>query len=255
MELRDLKNIGLTQGEIKVYTALLELGECKKSALAKKSGISPSNIYDVTNRLLEKGIISRIEKNGVAHFSPANPRKLTEYINQKEVEIEKEKTVVNEMTPILLSMFNKTREKSNVEVFYGWNGLKTVFDDMIEECQKEDKNYVFGASKGFEEKQTDTFFLKYSRARETKGIITDIIFNKDILEREHRIDFFIKSKKYNVKFMQQTTPSEIMTYKNRTCIIILSKEVLAIRITSKEVAESFKQYFESMWNIAKPYKK
>ena len=44
MELKELRKIGLTEGEIKVYEALLELGECTKTALAKKSGIAPSNI-------------------------------------------------------------------------------------------------------------------------------------------------------------------------------------------------------------------
>ena len=64
MDLTDLKRIGLTEGEIKIYNALLELGETTRTELAKKSGISPSKIYDVANRLLEKGIISSVKKNG-----------------------------------------------------------------------------------------------------------------------------------------------------------------------------------------------
>jgi sugar-specific transcriptional regulator TrmB len=62
MELQDLKKIGLTHGEIKIYEALLDLGECTRTILAKKSGISPSKIYDVANRLIEKGIISSVKK-------------------------------------------------------------------------------------------------------------------------------------------------------------------------------------------------
>lgn len=250
MKLQDLRKIGLTEGEIKVYEALLELGECTKTALAQKSGIAPSNIYDVTNRLVEKGIISKVEKNGVAHFSPADPKRLLDFLEQKKQEIETEKEFVNSLLPTLLYKFKESKEKVNVEVFNGWNGLKTVFEDLLDECEAGDKNYVFGASKGESEKQGDIFFVKYSKLREQKGIITNIIFNEE-LRKKDRIKLFLKSGKYHVKFMHQSTPAEIMLYKNRSCIIILTQEPLVIRVTSKEVMDSFKQYFEVMWKEAK----
>ncbi len=251
MEMQDLKKIGLTEGEIKVYEALLELGECTKTALANSSGISPSNIYDVTNRLVEKGIISKVEKNGVAHFSPANPRHILDFLDQKEKEIEKEKDYVNQILPTLLLKFSETKEKVNVEVFQGWNGMKTVFDDLLSECEKGDRCYAFGASKGESEKVADMFFLKHSKIRENKGIITNIVFNEELRKRKERITFFINAKNHIVRFMDQTTPAEIMMYKNKTCIIILAKEPLVIRVTSDEVMQSFLQYFDVMWKIAK----
>lgn len=48
--MEELKQIGLTQGEIKIYKALLDIGETTRTELAKKSGISPSKVYDVANR-------------------------------------------------------------------------------------------------------------------------------------------------------------------------------------------------------------
>lgn len=250
MELNKLKEIGLTEGEIKVYEALLNLGECTKSNLAKKSGISPSNIYDVTNRLSEKGIISKVEKNGVIHFSPANPKQIMSFLNNKEKDIQNEKNIVSEILPFLLSKYNKVKEKVNVEVFNGWNGMRTVFEDLIEQCNKNDENYVFGASKGKNEKQADNFFIKYSQIRAKKGIRTKIIFNEE-LKNSERIKFFRNSKNYQVKFYNQTTPAEILVYKDISLIIILTEEPLVIRISGSEVSKSFKQYFEVMWKSAK----
>jgi len=251
MALTELKKIGLTEGEIRVYEALLDLGECTKTALAKKSGISPSNIYDVTNRLIEKGIISKVEKNGVAHFSAANPRHILDFIDQKQREVDKEKDIAAAILPTLLLKFGETKEKVNVEVFQGWNGMKTVFEDLISECNPGEQCLVFGASKGESSEQADRFFVKYSKSREKKGIVTSIIFNEELRERQERIEFFVKSKKYLIRFLEQSTPAEIMMYRNKACILILTKEPLAIRVTSKDVAESFKQYFEIMWEKAK----
>ena len=250
MDLKDLRKIGLTEGEIKVYEALLSLGECTKTALAKKSGISPSNIYDVTNRLIEKGIVSKVEKNGVSHFSSANPKHILDFLEQKQKDIEKEKEFVNQILPSLLLRFKETEEKINVEVFQGWNGMKTIFEDMINECSRGDECSVFGASKGEGEKQADIFFLKYSKLRAEKGIITKIIFNEELKQRKDRIDFFLQSKQYQIRFLEQTTPAEIMVYRNKSCVIILTKDPLVIRISSKEVTNSFRQYFDIMWKSA-----
>lgn len=251
MNLKQLRDIGLTEGEISVYEALLDLGECTKTSLAEKSGVAPSNIYDITNRLLEKGIISKVEKNGIAHFSPANPNRLLDFLETKKEAIEEEKSQLSDILPLLLTKFNKTKEKVNVEVFQGWSGLKTVFEDLLEECKKGDTNYVFGASKGSDNEQAANFFIKYSKARADKGIITNIIFNEDMQNNKERISFFLKSKKYEVRFLQQTTPAEIMVYNDKTCIILLSQEPLTIRITGQEAASSFKQYFDVMWKLAK----
>jgi HTH-type transcriptional regulator, sugar sensing transcriptional regulator len=251
MKLQELKKIGLTEGEIKVYNALLELGECTKTTLAKQAGIAPSNIYDVTNRLIEKGLISKVQKNHKAHFSPANPNHIFNFLEDKEKEIQQERDFVKDILPSLLTKFQKTKEKVNVEVFQGWKGMKTIFDDLLEECKKGDENFIFGASKGEESEHADWFFTNFSKQREKKGIITHIIFNEELKKRKERINFFLKSRKYYIKFLQQSTPSEIMLYKNKSNIIILSKEPIIIRITSKEVNHSFKQHFDLLWKLAR----
>lgn len=252
VELSKLREIGLTEGELKAYTAILDLGECTKTALAKESGVSPSNIYDITNRLADKGMISRVEKNGVIHFSPANPSHILEFLERKKESIDKEKETVSSLLPLLLKKFSNAQDKTSVEVFEGWNGLQAVFDDLIDECKKGDENYVFGASVGQNSEQSDNFFLKYSRLRAEKGIVSKIIFNEEVKERKERIAFFKKSSKYKIRYMPQHTPVEIMVYKSRTVIIILTNSPLAIRLSGDESAESFKQYFEALWEQAKP---
>src|SRR3989344_3227433 len=130
MGLTDLKKIGLTEGELKIYDALLELGETTRTILAKKSGISPSKIYDVANRLLEKGIISSVKKNGVLHFSASNPERIKDFLAHKNAELQNEKSLVDKLLPILLLKYQQSRSDIDVEVFYGWDGMNTVFSDI-----------------------------------------------------------------------------------------------------------------------------
>ena len=61
MDLKLLEEIGLTEGETKVYLALLRLGSTKTGALAKEAGVSPTLIQN-----MRSGKSSNISLNTLA---------------------------------------------------------------------------------------------------------------------------------------------------------------------------------------------
>lgn len=251
MDINDLKRIGLSEGELKVYSALLELGESTRTELAKKSGISPSKIYDVANRLMEKGIISSVVKNGVIHFSAANPDKIVSFLDLKEEEIKKEKQMVNELMPMLLAKYQKTDEDTDIQVFYGWDGMKTAFDEITKKLGKKDINYVFGASTGQNSKQSDIFFSQYFKKVEKAGYGVRIIFNENVRYNKQRTEYYSKKPRHEVRYLHNDTFTELNLYKDTVLVILLLKKPVVIRIKNKEASESFRKFFDSMWNLAK----
>ena len=78
-----LQNLGLTQNEIKVYLALISLGESKSGEILKKSGLNSGKIYEILNSLQKKGFVSQISKGGVKYFSPADPKRVLDYLKEK----------------------------------------------------------------------------------------------------------------------------------------------------------------------------
>lgn len=251
MEISQLRNVGLTKGEIKVYKALLKLGESTRTELAKISGISPSKIYDVANRLIEKGIISKVKKNNVIHFIASNPKNLKEIINKKLKEIEQEKKLVDELLPELLNQYNKSEKESDVEVFYNWKGLKTVFFELTETLKKGDTNYIFGASEGYNSEQADIFFSQHYERVKKAGFKVKIIFNEKVRQNKKRVSYYEKNKLHEVKYLNQETYTELNFYKDTVLIIMLVSNPIAIKIKNKEAVESFKQFFNTLWKQAK----
>jgi len=57
-----LKQIGLTDGEARAYFALLEIGPSTVGPIVARSNIAYSRIYEVLNRLIEKGLVSFVSK-------------------------------------------------------------------------------------------------------------------------------------------------------------------------------------------------
>lgn len=251
MDISGLDKIGLTKGEIKVYTALLDLGETKRAELAKRSGVSPSKIYDICDRLLEKGIISSVKKQGVIHFSAANPKRLKDFINDKKQEIQKEEKIVSEMLPTLLLKYQKTEEGVDVEVFYGWDGLKTVFVGLENSMSKGDESLVFGASIGKAPEKADVFFTKHQRRVEERGYKVRIIFNEDMRKRKDRHKYYDSHKLHEIRYLHQTTLTELYIYKDSVLFLMLLEKPIAIKVKNKETVESFIQFFETIWKQAK----
>ena len=53
-----LQELGLTQREIRVYLALLELGSTTTGSIIKRSEVPNSKIYEILESLQNKGLVS-----------------------------------------------------------------------------------------------------------------------------------------------------------------------------------------------------
>ena len=73
MNVELLEAIGLTKSEIKVYLALLELGSSTTGPIVEKSGASSSKIYEILEKLIQKGLVGHVIKAGKKHFEAAPP--------------------------------------------------------------------------------------------------------------------------------------------------------------------------------------
>ena len=90
MDTSALKTIGLSAGEIKVYNAVLELGISSLQKIHDKVGIDRRNIYDILNKLIEKGLISYTIEKGKKTFQITHPKKNLKKQEEKKQTIEEQ---------------------------------------------------------------------------------------------------------------------------------------------------------------------
>jgi sugar-specific transcriptional regulator TrmB len=79
-----LKNVGLTEGEIQVYLALIQLGQSSTGKITHKAKIASSKVYEVLERLSEKGLVSYVIKNGVKNFDATPPERLIDFLEERK---------------------------------------------------------------------------------------------------------------------------------------------------------------------------
>ena len=88
MELEELKELGLSNGQVAVYSAVLELGTSTLNRIHEKTGIDRRNIYDILNKLIEKGFIAyNIESKKKSYYC-THPSSILQEIKRKEESLE-----------------------------------------------------------------------------------------------------------------------------------------------------------------------
>lgn len=246
MDTAILKEIGLTESEIKVYLALLETGSAKKGIIVKVAGIASSKIYEVMDKLIEKGLASYVLKGNVRYFNAAPASRIRDYLKEKEEKLKAQDEKLGKILPELLMMQKAMEKKADAEVYRGWKGMQAVYNNLIESLKKGEDYYIFGASKGADEKKVRAFYTQFNRKVLQKGLKAHIIFNE-----EARNNIPNAEKTGKVRYISFNTPSETLIYGNKTAIVLLEKEPLVILLHGESIARSFRAYFDIMWKQSK----
>ena len=229
-----LEKAGLTRVESKVYLTLIDLGPSLAGQISKKSGIHRRTIYDALDRLAEKGLISYIVKNNRKYFEAANPERIVDLMKEKEAE-------VRNSLPGLMDLFTKTKIKEETLFYKGKDGLKTAFEDQIQEGRE---ILVLGASA--EAREILSFYLHwYNQRRKEKKIRLRIIADISTKGKMH-------APLSEFRYLPNLGLASMNIYADKVAIILWSKEKpVAIIIKNPEIANSYRIFFEHMWKTAK----
>lgn len=229
-----LKQIGFLDAEIEVYNALLKLGPSLVSKIHQQTGLHRTHIYDLLEKLREKGLVSTFIQSGKKHFQASPPSKIMSYLEEK-------KESVKNLLPELESFMNVSKEETSVELFKGKEGLKTVLQDVL----KVGKDYnVMGSINQFEQ------VLEFALPSFLKNIEEREIKEKILCDKKDKI---LKIKTGTYKYLEGDYffPSSFWVYGNKVAIFVWNIPYFVIVIDNKEVSQTYRNYFDFFWKIAK----
>ncbi len=249
METKILERIGLTEGESKVYFALLKLGSSTIGKIIKEANVSNSKIYDILDRLNKKGLVGTVTINNRKNFEAKDPSRLKEFIELKEKEIKDEKKAVENLIPKLQQIQKYAEPFQEAEILQGIKGIKTFTEMILNELHEGDTFHIMGAPKEANELMGG-YFKEWHDRRVKKKILCKILYNQDarIWAEERKKMAFTK-----VRFLPKNikTPALIDVGKEYTATILFSENPLCFVIKNKKIAESYNEYFEFLWKQAK----
>jgi HTH-type transcriptional regulator, sugar sensing transcriptional regulator len=240
MNLEILKKIGLSDGEIKVYLALLEIGATSINNIHKKVGMDRRNIYDILNKLIEKGFISYIEENKKRTFKTTNPNKILSYIAEKKENLNDIEKEAKKIIPLMQTIFKTEKEELFSEIFRGSEGLKASWDDML----NYDAIYWIGSG-NYVPDRYPAFWKDWDKRRAKRKIKSLHLFR---FEKKNEVNKkLVKEYKFLPKeFSGNATVTAI--YGDKVSQMLFGKNILVFVIKSKDLAENYKNYHKYLWN-------
>ncbi len=248
MDYKLLQGIGLTEGESKVYLALLKLGETKTGNLVKKAGVSSSKVYKILDRLIVKGLVGFIIKGKVKYFKAMEFGRIFDYLDEEQEKLLDKRKLVEQILPELKTQ-QKSEKNTSAVIYQGFKAVTNFFRNLIDELDSGECYYVIGAGYGEEEEKSRRFFYKHHQRRALKRVKVKMLANYN--EKGKLVK--TTQKNSEIKYLPQylLTNMEIVFYRNKVFIFLLTEEAVGFLIESAEAVKGFQSYFDTFWKIAK----
>jgi len=142
-----LKNFGLSEKEISVYLALIELGSSSVRTIAEKAKVNRGTTYDILKSLISLGIISYYKKESKQYFIAERPETFLAVIEKKQENLLEIKTEIEESLPLFKTLFEKQGGKPSVKLYEGLVGIRHILEDVLKSMDNvKDKTYYVYSS-------------------------------------------------------------------------------------------------------------
>lgn len=246
----ELRNIGLTRNEAKVYLSLIELGEARTGALCEKSKIPSSHIYGILEKLMEKGLVSYKISNNTKIFMASAPEALNTIYLKKQDELEKQRENIQKIIADLKKIPKRQETISNYKYFEGLSGIRSLWYEIysiIPFMKKSEIARNYSGKQGTYENLLG-FFQTFHKLRMKYGIKYNAIFP----DTERKLGKKREKQFAEVRYMslkndiQWVIIGDMLILQNNT-----GKKPYSFLIKDEKFASTFKQVFDQLWKIAK----
>lgn len=248
MESNILTELGLTKDEATIYSVLLEGGFMPARTIAIKAGLGRPLTYKILDDLLVKSLIEKKEvSNKVTLFSPVHPKELEKIIEKKKNDIENTKKALDESLGQMVSKYNLSIGKPNIQFFEGKDGIiKVALDSLSSEtdiCSFVDTETVLEI---YPELNKEYVNKRLKNNVKKKIISTDCPLVREITRNDNKD--FTEQRVVKQKLHFATI---VMIYDNKVSFITLDpNKNIGIIIEDPDIYKTNKAIFDYIWEGA-----
>ncbi len=238
-------DIGLSESEVNVYTAILEQGRSTIQALLPHTSLSRPNLYYVIDSLLQKGLIVEIpgKKRIVEAVSPV---KLQEIANDHVHQAEETRERIQHVLPDLIQTFASVTGRPITWHKAGIEGLAEIYDDIAKEAQE---LLIFPSSWDRKSPELNTLIDKAIKNQQKAGIISRVLLTNPESATKATIES-LKTKNIHARFVKNenlSLPSQLLIWNNKIAITSFRTTLISMVIENEDAAETLRSLFNHLW--------
>jgi len=230
-----LQKCGLSKNEAKAYLKLSEIGLASAYKLSKEANIFKANTYLVLKKLEEIGLVSKVKIEEKVMYEASDPSFLLNILDSKRDKI-------SQIMPSIRLMQKSPRTESIFNVYKGVDSFVNILYHFLE---FNDSILVYGAPKKAYELMNYRIG-NFHNERIKRKIKMYHIYNFEAMERIKQISTMPLTY---AKYLPQLFDSQVSTNicGEEVTFAIWTPPIKMIQIKDKDMAESYKKYFQILW--------
>lgn len=231
------KTLHLSDDDIRVYLAALELGQTSMVDLARKSGMNRTTLYRHIDVLQERGLMTEIHKRRRKFYSAVHPRQVVEVTREVTRTLER-------LTPELLAIYNESKTKPRVTFYEGLDGLKEIFADILQERRP----MIGWSDYEYSRRAMGQYYETFAEERARRNILYRVIARDTAAARERA-----QLSRRHLREIKLTTSgdltTEIYVYGNKVVhLSFRSNPIFAVMIEDPSIAATMRLIWQDAWN-------
>jgi len=230
------KNYGLSDKQVKVYLACLELDSSSVQKIAKKSSLARSTVYEVLEVLKEKGFVSSFQKKNIKYYSAEDP---TQVIKLAQVKVD----ALEDCLPQLNALYGQSRHRPTVRFYQGKEEMKIVLEEILSEA---DVLLSFASPEDLF-RELGEYFDKFVERRIKKKIPVRMIASNSAKTKERAELGARHLRVTKILPASYVYHGNKWIWKNKIAMFSFVGDLVAVVIESKELAETERAMFEYLW--------
>jgi sugar-specific transcriptional regulator TrmB len=244
----ELKDIGMTEYEMKSYQALLKYGAMSGRETARKSGVPPTRVFDILRLLEEKGFVFTISQKPMI-FQAVKPEiAVSGFVAKK---IERLQNAEKSAVESLRLLERPEKEERLQEKIYVISGFEKMFEAVNLNTEKSTKELLV-MSVGEKIPYSTEMAIRKAVRRGVKFRFISSRYDKENLVYLRKLQQMgaevrhYKSENYSISVFDRKIASIIVKSPSNP------KERIATFFESKDLAKALVDWFEVMWKKATP---
>lgn len=253
---RELVRLGLTPKEAQVYLAALELGPSPVQDFSKQSGVNRATAYIIVESLIERGLMSSVERNGRRLFAAEPPERLKRVVYDEETRITDAKSALDKILPELATLVQAAPERPRVRFYEGVDGLEAMRQDFFSGTKKHELLLISSADDYHRVAALARRLPHAKRMEHTRGFERCIFTSrqpaadlKKVLPSVERIE------RYRVPHNEYPLAGEIAVYGDRVAMLSYHGKVMGVLVESPFLAQTATSLFDLAWQTAKQHER
>jgi len=249
-----LKNLGLSDKEIKLYKVLLEHGRSTPTQLSKITKINRATIYHTAKGLIGRGLVAEDLAGPVLHFLPLPPKNLLKSISNSRRELDEKEEMVKQAINDL-SMISSSNQYSIPKItFIEEKNLEKYLYDNASRWNKELLKFD-GTWWGFQDhslvENFEDWIVWVSKTKEYNNPKINAKLLSNNSEIENKMEKKIPKSKRNTRFTNGMNFTSTVWIVGEYIITVSTRQhpFYLIEIHDAMLAHNLRETFKKLWSV------